>query len=897
MKQVIIAIVLILTCSAYVHCQCTITQGTQIGVNEGATPTLTATCGTGKTWTSSGQGSINSSSGVYTAPAHVVVQHTDRGCQVSPNNSVFNVPVNALPVDPHSAYWLTRAAEQGQCPGSGCEPVYHNLKVFASQPFTFFDNVVNNSTQTQTMHFAKYPSRATCQDCPFPWPTVRNAFLQGGMYYGASGPYITDIHFNTMNSQTCVQSEVYQPRADWQTFAFTAGNPVGVSWSTHNVWPIANGYQIYVSGATGAWAGLNNLSGSPWTITTTGQPGTTSGTINFNCSGCSPSPYSSPTVSSILGDGGTQCMNCNAGGGAFYTPYSYAMLVGENAAGIAENALSVNSEEWQQAVQKGAPDLGHAIAIAISTAAASARGTWPATGFANPGNGGPQNGILNAVTGTVTTFQVQSDISVSLPCDMYTYTDSCTFHINHINMTGPWAAANGDWVATRIDSYHYTIPLNSTSFPSFAGQPASYMYLDFMPYGTSLRLKASESFSSDFPACVTSPPAWCAYAQIYFNTLQKYGLIVVDTTAPGGNWYTSNTIGEYVTKDAVDAANKIRQALTGIESRIEVVNRTGQQVSGLSLTPTGWQATNVNPTTVTVTGSGGMATSYILLQGGTIGTDKEAILQASGSTYTLNVWENGNANPGLSFAIGAGITGASINSSTGAVTMPACTTTMQTVITVTDTNDTSITPLPIQITCLPVGGDGNYRLAVGNGAGNFTDSLGFTWWGRLNGAHNYCDLNDNSSYYGTGWDFASACGTIYQAGQTWPSTGGTDYQLKAYSLVGPNDMKTQVVGLPNATYTVFLYGEPGFGTTHAGQNVFDVQGNGIVLGTLLDGYILAGNRQYHGYTQTYSVPVNNNVLDFNARVRALSAEGMSISSLEIVPGSSPPPINGHLFSR
>ena len=100
------------------------------------------------------------------------MQNQDRGCQVSPNNSAFNVPVNSLPVDQHSTRWLTRAAEDGvQYPSPD-----HNLKLFP-EVMNFYSNVVNNNSPQQLMNF--YYGGAY-QNTDFPMPLQRTAVMETG---------------------------------------------------------------------------------------------------------------------------------------------------------------------------------------------------------------------------------------------------------------------------------------------------------------------------------------------------------------------------------------------------------------------------------------------------------------------------------------------------------------------------------------------------------------------------------------------------------------------------------------------------------------------------------------------------------------------------------------------
>jgi uncharacterized protein (TIGR03790 family) len=52
-------------------------------------------------------GSINSSSGAYTAPSHITPQQAINGCQAFPNNSIFNTRIDNLPVHPNNALWMS----------------------------------------------------------------------------------------------------------------------------------------------------------------------------------------------------------------------------------------------------------------------------------------------------------------------------------------------------------------------------------------------------------------------------------------------------------------------------------------------------------------------------------------------------------------------------------------------------------------------------------------------------------------------------------------------------------------------------------------------------------------------------------------------------------------------
>ena len=51
------------------------------------------------------------------------------------------------------------------------------------------------------------------------------------------------------------------------------------------------------------------------------------------------------------------------------------------------------------------------------------------------------------------------------------------------------------------------------------------------------------------------------------------------------------------------------------------------------------------------------------------------------------------------------------------------------------------------------------------------------------------------------------------------------------------------IAVPNGNYNLTFYGEPGYGVTTTGQNVFDVEVQGSVISSYNDGFFLAG--RYH----------------------------------------------------
>lgn len=67
----------------------------------GGTPPYTYSMVTGSV------GSVNSSTGVYTAPSTVTPQQSFNGCMGLPTNNIFNTRIDNLPLDPNSTLWVT----------------------------------------------------------------------------------------------------------------------------------------------------------------------------------------------------------------------------------------------------------------------------------------------------------------------------------------------------------------------------------------------------------------------------------------------------------------------------------------------------------------------------------------------------------------------------------------------------------------------------------------------------------------------------------------------------------------------------------------------------------------------------------------------------------------------
>jgi hypothetical protein len=137
---------------------------------------------------SMGPGSLGTidADGLYHAPASVTAKQSLGGCQLLPDNHVYNSRVDALPVHASSTAWLAAA---------------HNGKVnyLPSLPVNYLDE----TALTRNMVFYYTPDN----DGPFAIPPYPSVNMQDGWFVP---PFIgIDKHLFTVNPSSCEFQEIY----------------------------------------------------------------------------------------------------------------------------------------------------------------------------------------------------------------------------------------------------------------------------------------------------------------------------------------------------------------------------------------------------------------------------------------------------------------------------------------------------------------------------------------------------------------------------------------------------------------------------------------------------------------------------------------------------------------
>ena len=166
--------------------QVVITPATPPAVNQGGTFHFTANAPVVWSMAPGSAGNIDPD-GTYHAPAQVKAKQSLGGCQIFPNNHIYNTRVDSLPVHPNSAAWMALIP-------SNARPGYSPSWAL---------NVTNNGTASLPMHFLYTPSN----DGSFQfldWPDLKR---ENG--YFSSPLAEVDRHVVGINRDSCKLTEVY----------------------------------------------------------------------------------------------------------------------------------------------------------------------------------------------------------------------------------------------------------------------------------------------------------------------------------------------------------------------------------------------------------------------------------------------------------------------------------------------------------------------------------------------------------------------------------------------------------------------------------------------------------------------------------------------------------------
>ena len=132
------------------------------------------------------QGNIDASTGVYIGPSSVRSQQSYGGCQLLPNNHVFNTRIDSLPTSPNSQTWIDKA-------NSGY--------LFYTPAFPI--NYADGNSPVQNLHFLYTP----LNDGAFVVPAYPDVRVQSGYFALLSDNF--DKHLFVMTPTNCALQETY----------------------------------------------------------------------------------------------------------------------------------------------------------------------------------------------------------------------------------------------------------------------------------------------------------------------------------------------------------------------------------------------------------------------------------------------------------------------------------------------------------------------------------------------------------------------------------------------------------------------------------------------------------------------------------------------------------------
>ena len=193
-------------------------------IAQGQSVTFTTNCTNG-TWSVApgSQGTINSSTGQYTAPATVKAQSSLGGWQFLPNNHLFNTNISRLPLNANDAKWNAKV----------------RTALIMDWEFGIPINYGTNSTPCQTHVFSYTPNN---NHLCFQLPLFPQLLVQGGYLNMVNNTPGADHHVFFLNTDNGLIEEIYQMYpAGKNSTCPTCTSASGIQYSTNSYNLMLNG--------------------------------------------------------------------------------------------------------------------------------------------------------------------------------------------------------------------------------------------------------------------------------------------------------------------------------------------------------------------------------------------------------------------------------------------------------------------------------------------------------------------------------------------------------------------------------------------------------------------------------------------------------------------------------
>lgn len=301
-------------------------------------------------------GSINSGSGLYTAPAAITAQHTYGGMQLLPNNHVYNVRIDSLPVHALNPTWFS-AAQIGGSPHWNTD---------------FPINYVTPASPTDTMSFIYTAGN----NGSFEIPAFPSAKAEAG-WFSALQNRPPDHHVIMVDTMTATFSETYQYFPNCLVTAASVSANVATLTCSKN--PINNEFLVGSTVAVGGFTGADTYFSTPSVILTA----VTATSLKYALVHANAVATTTGSVTKDLNC--YPATTCNSVSGIKYTNNTYLLpQTATDAAGMQLQPLILGLQELEQAVVSSG-SINHAFRNTFGIGVEASSFTWPATTFASDG--------------------------------------------------------------------------------------------------------------------------------------------------------------------------------------------------------------------------------------------------------------------------------------------------------------------------------------------------------------------------------------------------------------------------------------------------------------------------------------------------------------------------------
>lgn len=307
------------------------------------------------------RGSINMTTGLYSAPSTTstyLPQHTYGGIQILPNNDVYNVRIDSLPVSINNAQLLAAATQFGGAPTWDTDfPINFISTAGAQESINFHYTPLNNGT--------------------FSVPVFPTGKAEHG-WFSALQLTSADHHVVMVDTTAAQLSEFYQygPNCN-ATAASVTGNVATITCSEN---PQANEFLVGMSVAVGSFTGADTYFNTASVVLTA----VTSTSISYALTHANASASTSGAVTKYAGTDTTGKMNSSSGIKYYNTDYLVPTNNATDAAGMKLQGLILGLQEFERAYQTGG-DINHAFRTTFGLNAEASSNIWPATTFAVDG--------------------------------------------------------------------------------------------------------------------------------------------------------------------------------------------------------------------------------------------------------------------------------------------------------------------------------------------------------------------------------------------------------------------------------------------------------------------------------------------------------------------------------